>query len=364
MAIIDPVNFLRTTLRAPIGVSDTQLLLASGSAPYFGIPAGEYFFITVNDSTTVEIMKYTSTGSVVNDTITVERAQDGTTAKAFPAGACVASGWNVEQLHDYILQLTTDSTPNNTQMISGSSAVPEDEPTAPITYTLNTTTGQLWFWNGSSWSPITSNQVQQLDTAPVAEPPFGTTWTVIVDTGALYYWTGTAWLQVAGVIGGIVEINSREFLNNIGVTMTSGQVPFHDNVTLDTIISYQANPEVASILSIPGVGPNTGRVVFSRACIMQMTAVISGNVAAPGTDQAFVQVVLANTGNDRIYGNTCVVPATSQQIAVFCSVSSGAVPVDAGDAWDADTIIYDSTNNYAPITCTQATITVEVLALL
>ncbi len=363
MPIIDPQNFVRTTLRAPIGTGDTQLLLAVGSSPYFDIPAGEYFFVTVNDSTTVEIMKYTSTGSIVNDTINVERAQDNTTAKAFPAGACVTSGWNVEQLHDYVLQITGESSPSNTQMISGSSAVPEDEPTEPILYTINTTTGQLWFWNGSSWSPITSNRVQQLDTAPVAEPPFGTTWTVVVDTGSLYYWTGTAWLQVTGVTGGIVQILSQEYLNNIGVAIT-GQDPFHDNFTMDVVIAYQANPEIASILSIPSTGPNTGRVVFSASCIARFTAAMSGSVAVPGTDQAFLQILMANTGDDRVYGSTTVVPATSAQSAVFSSVTSGPIPVDSGDAWDADSIVYASTNNYAPITITQATFTVEVLALL
>lgn len=361
---IDPLNFTRTTLRAPIGTSDTQLLLAVGSAPMFDIPSGDYFFITVNDSTTVEIMRYTSTGSVVNDTINVTRAQDNTTAKSFPAGACVTSGWNIEQLHDYVLQITTAATPSNTQMISGSGAVPVDEPTTPIIYTINTTTGQLWFWNGSSWSPVTSNRVQQLDTVPVAEPPFGTTWTVIVDTGALYYWTGSAWLQVAGVTGGVVEINSRQFISDTGVGLEGGLWPFHHAVTLDTVISYQANPDIASIISIPGVGPNTGRVVFSRNCLMTMTGSIYGFVDSPGTDQVFLQVLLTTTADDRVYGNTAIVPATSAQATVLCTVSSGPVLVAAGDAWDANTQIYDSTNAYVAPSCKQATITVEVLALL
>ncbi|MEO6122406.1 MAG: hypothetical protein ABIR32_01755, partial [Ilumatobacteraceae bacterium] len=65
-------------------------------------------YITVEDGSSVEIMKYTNAGIIVNDTITVERGQDGTTAKSFPAGACVKAAWNVAQVQGLVTQTFID----------------------------------------------------------------------------------------------------------------------------------------------------------------------------------------------------------------------------------------------------------------
>lgn len=95
-------NFIRTTLAAPAAPSDVTLQLAAGAGALFNMPAGNWCYVTVNDSTTVEIMKYTSTGSVAGDLISVARGQDNTTPKAFPAGSCVAVGWNTAQVQAFV----------------------------------------------------------------------------------------------------------------------------------------------------------------------------------------------------------------------------------------------------------------------
>lgn len=99
-------NFIRTTLAVAISPSATTLQLATGGGALFDIPAGDWCYITVNDSTTVEVMKYVSTGSEAGDIIGVLRGQDNTTPKAFPAGACVAVGWNTAQVSAFIEQET------------------------------------------------------------------------------------------------------------------------------------------------------------------------------------------------------------------------------------------------------------------
>ncbi len=98
MALVVP-NFVKTALRAACSPSDTVLFLTPGTGILFdAIGAGDWCYVTVNDSTTVEVMRYDSVGPTSNDSIPVVRAQDNTTAKAFPVGSCVAIGWNVGQI--------------------------------------------------------------------------------------------------------------------------------------------------------------------------------------------------------------------------------------------------------------------------
>lgn len=205
---IQPVNFINTTLRAPISASDVQLALAAGAgAQLAAITAGNYDYIIVTDGTSAEIMKYVSSGTPVNDTISVLRAQDNTTAKAFPAGACVKIGWNVQQVADFIA-LTVGNTPSaaNTIGVSGTT-VPNAPPPTGIIYVVNVSTNTMWYWNGSSWIYITSNNILvvtlHVGVDPMPTPTFGVIWMIVTDTASnntlLYYWTGTTWRLISAL---------------------------------------------------------------------------------------------------------------------------------------------------------------------
>lgn len=78
-------NNASATIAASITTTDTTIVLTTGFGSYFPtLTSGFYFYATLfNASGESEIVKVTARSS---DTLTVVRAQDGTTAKAFTAG--------------------------------------------------------------------------------------------------------------------------------------------------------------------------------------------------------------------------------------------------------------------------------------
>jgi hypothetical protein len=75
-----------STLATAITASDTGIVVANGSA-FPALSAGEYFYITlVSQAGTTEIIKVTAR---VGNSMTVVRAQDGSTAATFQVGALV-----------------------------------------------------------------------------------------------------------------------------------------------------------------------------------------------------------------------------------------------------------------------------------
>lgn len=72
------------TLSAGITNTDTSLVLASGQGAAFpSLSAGDYFYLTLGSAGNTEIVKVTARSG---DTLTVVRAQESTTAKAYVAG--------------------------------------------------------------------------------------------------------------------------------------------------------------------------------------------------------------------------------------------------------------------------------------
>ena len=79
-------NNAGTTLASSITSSATSITVASGTGSIFPTPTGnDYFLVTLQgiSGTPVEIVKCTS---ISGDTLTVIRAQEGTTASAFNGG--------------------------------------------------------------------------------------------------------------------------------------------------------------------------------------------------------------------------------------------------------------------------------------
>lgn len=78
-------NNAATTLANPVSAVDTSIVLVTGTGSIFPTPTGgDYFYITcVTATSTYEIMKVTARTS---DTLTVVRAQEGTTALVFNNG--------------------------------------------------------------------------------------------------------------------------------------------------------------------------------------------------------------------------------------------------------------------------------------
>lgn len=81
-------NNAQSTVAVAIGTTDTSLVVKSGEGALFpALSSGNFFNVTViTTDNTFEIMKCTFRAG---DTLTVDRAQEGTTALPFPVGSKV-----------------------------------------------------------------------------------------------------------------------------------------------------------------------------------------------------------------------------------------------------------------------------------
>jgi hypothetical protein len=88
-------------LSVAISASDVGLVLQTGGGASFPtLAAGEYFYATLSSTLgTYEIVKVTARSS---DSLTIVRAQEGTTANSFAAGARVESRVTAQSILDAI----------------------------------------------------------------------------------------------------------------------------------------------------------------------------------------------------------------------------------------------------------------------
>lgn len=110
-------NNATATLAASITSGDTTVVLAAGLGTLFPAPSGSsFFYVTLFDSIgNYEIVKCTAR---VTDTLTVVRAQDGTTAQAFVSGSGCAMR-PVSAIFNNLVQLDGSSTLSGVNTFSG-----------------------------------------------------------------------------------------------------------------------------------------------------------------------------------------------------------------------------------------------------
>lgn len=86
-----------STLATPISASDTGIVVASG-AQFPALAGGDYFYATlVSPAGTTEIVKVTAR---VGNSMTVVRAQDGSSAASFTAGSLVEMRVNAASIRE------------------------------------------------------------------------------------------------------------------------------------------------------------------------------------------------------------------------------------------------------------------------
>ena len=100
-------NNASTTLFSTVTVGDTQIVVSPGGGSLFPeLTDGNFFMITVVDAQgNLEIMCVTSRDV---DTFTVNRAQENTSARAFPEGSVVELRLTAGSIGEIASQLTTD----------------------------------------------------------------------------------------------------------------------------------------------------------------------------------------------------------------------------------------------------------------
>jgi len=79
-------NNANSTLASGISNSDLTLTVASGHGARFPSPGSDYFYVTLDDGANIEVVKCTARST---DTLTIVRAQQGTSAMSFATGTAV-----------------------------------------------------------------------------------------------------------------------------------------------------------------------------------------------------------------------------------------------------------------------------------
>jgi hypothetical protein len=106
------------TLSAAITDTDTSLVLATGQGTMFpALGSGDYFFLTLGSAGNTEIVKVTARSG---DSLTVTRAQESTTAKAYSVGTLAQLLITAAGLSELIP--VADSNPQYTSLGVGTAA--------------------------------------------------------------------------------------------------------------------------------------------------------------------------------------------------------------------------------------------------
>jgi hypothetical protein len=94
MSIFLFANNASSTLAAPISNTATSVTLAAGTGAEFPSPsAGQQFGLTFNDAATGLLTEIVYCTARTGDTLTIARAQEGTTAQGWASGDLAANLW-------------------------------------------------------------------------------------------------------------------------------------------------------------------------------------------------------------------------------------------------------------------------------
>ena len=337
-------NFARTTLRAAITSSSTSLLLASGGGAYFNIGTGNWQYLTIEDGNSVEIVKYTCTGVVVNDTIVVERGQDGTTAKSFPAGACVKVAWNAGQVNALVVQTYTDlfdagAIPPNTVEVD---AVPVAPPPSNVIYAVWYLQRRFWYWTGGSWVELGNPRYGVLAGSgdPSGTPDSIVSFYVNLTDGELWYWTGSAWLSIAGGAGSTDEYWVRGALGTLYTLVADTQVELGVINMTDRYRTYPNGVAANTILQVINQGGQPRTTLLEDAA-MEVSVSVRGNFGSDPVPDAVMELVISNSYDATLFGNASPIDSDFSPDIVI-SASTGVLTWPAGTYFDGN-LVYSKT---------------------
>lgn len=92
-------NYATTALASGIGAGDLSLTVAAGKGALFPtLESTDYFYCTIQSGATREIIKVTARST---DTFTIVRAQEGTAAAAWSAGASIELRLTKQGIDDF-----------------------------------------------------------------------------------------------------------------------------------------------------------------------------------------------------------------------------------------------------------------------
>ena len=222
-------------LNASINSSATSIVLQSGQGTLFPSPSGgNWFLVTLFDGTsTIEVVKCTARST---DTLTVVRAQEGTTAASFAAGALIELRATKGTFEGLVQRDATETLTNKT-LTSPTLTTPVLG--TPASGTLTNCTGLPVAGGGTGASTAATAKVNLgviTATTGSAVLPTGTTAQRDATPAAGYFryntsttafegYNGSAWAGVGGASGGggnpFVYENDQTV--TVDYTLTSGK---------------------------------------------------------------------------------------------------------------------------------------------
>ena len=331
-------NNAKTTLASSLSNSATSATVTDGSV-FPSLSAGEFFLITFDDGTNNEICKCTARSG---NTLTIVRAQESTTARAFSSGDSAegrVTAGVLEQIQENIAAKSANQTVFNTTTSGGAT-----------TYNIGTNPGveanAMVFLNGV---------LQHHDTLSFsgtnltfdAAPPNGMALEVIIDNLINLQSSN---LTVDSFTAADVSGNPQtDFVLSDTPAAETNLIVFVDGVFQDQD-AYTISSSTLSITT--GVIAGRGVTVYvinpvnigTPSDSTVTSAKLSGNITMPGT--------LTVGSNDVAFDSpTFVVDHTNSRVGL--GTASPSVPVDiVGDVKmsanltvDTNTLVVDSSNN-------------------
>lgn len=193
-----------STLSAPINNTDTSVVLAPGTAVKFPNPTGgDYFVGTFIDAITGQLSEIVWCTAVTGDTLTIVRAQEGTSARAWNAGDTFANYWSAGQAESFLQTGTTQQQAANFAVdvgIANSMIITLDPAPASISDLIGAPVRvQVAHTNTNTSVTININTLgnKPIKTAGNTAPPIGT-----FNAGDIIemFWNGT-YFSYTGIIG-------------------------------------------------------------------------------------------------------------------------------------------------------------------
>lgn len=113
-------NNAQTTLAGPISAGALSVNLAAGTGSEFANPGiGQYFVLTFTDAATGLLHEIVSVTARVGDTLTVVRAQEGTTARSWSAGDIAGNWWTAGSAATMVQVQALQTQPGNFSVDTG-----------------------------------------------------------------------------------------------------------------------------------------------------------------------------------------------------------------------------------------------------
>ena len=165
MAGIKFTNFARSALAVGIGSGDTSLSVTGTQGSRFPtLSAGDYFYVVLENAVLQrEIVKVTAR---VNDTFTVVRGQDGTTAQAWVAGDIVELRFNAAGISDSLGNAVQRTSATGSALLpSGTTAQQDAVPTIGA-IRHNSTLSRIEAYLAAAWRAFAFTDTVQTWTNP------------------------------------------------------------------------------------------------------------------------------------------------------------------------------------------------------